>query len=101
MTKCLQIFVGQAAAASAMTQSKMSSFLTRKSVPMSRERYTRVARKLVQMCAIDLRPLSMVEGAGFRYDLVFPYEIFMLFNVYYHILHLYKLGQSCRPFLNV
>ena len=33
----------------------------------SHEKYTRLTRSLVQMCAIDLRPLSITEGDGFRY----------------------------------
>lgn len=60
-------FAGQVGAASVLAQSKMSGFLKQKSVPMSKERYTRLTRSLVQMCAIDLRPLSITEGDGFRY----------------------------------
>ena len=58
---------GQVGAASLMAQSKMSGFLKQKATPMSKERYTRLTRSLVQMCAIDLRPLSITEADGFRY----------------------------------
>ena len=59
--------LGQAGAASLMAQTKMSGFLKQKAAPMSKEKYTRLTRSLVQMCAIDLRPLSITEGDGFRY----------------------------------
>ncbi len=61
-------FSGQAGAAAAMTQAKMSSFLAPKRPAMNAERYTRITKSLVQMCAVDLRPLSVAEGEGFRYE---------------------------------
>ena len=63
----LSKILGQTGAASLMAQSKMSGFLKQKAAPMSKEKYTRLTRSLVQMCAIDLRPLSITEGGGFRY----------------------------------
>ena len=63
----LSKILGQAGAASLMAQSKMSGFLKQKAAPMNKEKYTRLTRSLVQMYVIDLRPLSIAEGDGFRY----------------------------------
>lgn len=34
--------------------------------PLSRDKYVNLSNKLAEMCIKDLRPLSMVEGEGFR-----------------------------------
>ena len=64
---CDGMFTGQLGSSATVTQAKMSSFLKQKSTPMTKERYTFLNRSLVQMCAVDVRPLSLSEGVGFRY----------------------------------
>ena len=65
--------------ASLPKQESMDKY-TRK--PMARDTYTSITRKAVMMCVKDLRPLSIVEGEGFREfcDALNPeYEVFSIY----------------------
>ena len=45
------------------SQEKMDPYVRK---PIRRETYTKITRKAVIMCIKDLRPLSIVEGEGFK-----------------------------------
>lgn len=60
------------------SQSSIRSFVRK---PMSKEKYSAITRKAVMICVKDLRPLSFVEGQGFR-------EYSLALNPDYEVSHL-------------
>jgi hypothetical protein len=47
-------------------QATMSAYMKNKNQPLSSQKQEAVTRKIPLMCALDLRPVSIVEGRGFN-----------------------------------
>ena len=52
--------------AGSLIQPSLKQFSGQAGIPLTKARYDYVTSKLVQMCAQDCRPLSIVEGTGFE-----------------------------------
>ena len=48
-----------------MTQTSLKQFTAQNGPPLTKARYDFITSKIVQMCAQDCRPLSIVKGGGF------------------------------------
>lgn len=75
------------------SQSTVTKYFSR---PISREEYCGLKEEAVMMCVLDLRPLSIVEGEGFRrfcnklyanYKVSFDYSLCSIYLVYKNVYH--------------